>query len=331
MAGIRAVIVGAGLMGRWHAYYAARAGAEIVGIADFDPDHAVSLRRKHPDAAVFADLPTALAATHPDVVHVCTPLATHERLAEVALSGGCHVLVEKPLTPNRAATQHLLALAERSGRTVCATHQFRYQRGVRRLSEGLGQLGELVHVAYRTCSAGGVGRPAAARKDILLEILPHPASLFIELVGQDVCQLDWQVVCYTDDDLHLCARRGCTQLTIEISLRGRPPRNELTLVGTKASAVADLFHGYSLFEWGGAGWGGKVLLPFRVSARRFVIGMVNLLGRTIRREFAYPGLRELIAEYYSGIRMNRLPPTSPAELQSVAELLDRIRAFGGTT
>lgn len=325
MGRIRAAIVGAGLMGRWHAYYAARTGVQIVAVADVNHDQARALQRKYPRATVFADLPAALAATQPDVVHICTPLTTHLPLAEVALMAGCHVLVEKPLAATQAETERLLASARLAGRQVWAVHQFPFQRGVRRVRASLSRLGELVHVTYRTCSAGGTGRSAEARRGVLLEILPHPISLFLALVGADIGRLSWRVVCFTDDDLHLHARRGNTQLSIEISLRGRPPRNELTLIGTRASAVADLFHGSSLFEPGGVGRVGKLLLPFRTSTLRLVGGASNLLGRALRREFAYPGLRELIAEFYAGLATNRASPISPAELLGVAEVLDQIR------
>ncbi|WP_320780124.1 Gfo/Idh/MocA family oxidoreductase [Streptomyces sp. CRN 30] len=50
-----------------------------------------------------------------DAVYVPLPAALHERWTEAALRAGKHVLAEKPLTTDPAATGRLLTLARRSG------------------------------------------------------------------------------------------------------------------------------------------------------------------------------------------------------------------------
>ncbi|MEU4273208.1 Gfo/Idh/MocA family oxidoreductase [Streptomyces sp. NPDC026092] len=50
-----------------------------------------------------------------DAVYVPLPAALHERWTEAALRAGRHVLAEKPLTTDPAATERLLTLARRSG------------------------------------------------------------------------------------------------------------------------------------------------------------------------------------------------------------------------
>ena len=82
---LRGAIVGAGLMGGWHARYASRAGGRVVAVVDSDEAAASALVRRYPGARRFRDLADCLSAGEVDVVHVCTGAASHPRLAETAL------------------------------------------------------------------------------------------------------------------------------------------------------------------------------------------------------------------------------------------------------
>ncbi|WP_237329910.1 Gfo/Idh/MocA family protein [Streptomyces sp. CBMAI 2042] len=80
-----------------------------------------------------------------DAVYVPLPAALHERWTEAALRAGRHVLAEKPLTTDPAATGRLLTLARRSGlflmENVMFVHHSQHQ-AVRELLAG-GAIGEL--------------------------------------------------------------------------------------------------------------------------------------------------------------------------------------------
>ena len=120
MSALRAAIVGAGLMGRWHAAYARRAGAQIAAIVDTDPAAATLLRRRHPSARVFSGLDECLSTEAPDVVHVCTPSALHATQAAAALRAGAHVVVEKPAADSADVARDLIEVAAAAGRQVRA-------------------------------------------------------------------------------------------------------------------------------------------------------------------------------------------------------------------
>src|SRR5919199_4073263 len=100
--GLRVAIVGAGLMGRWHAYYAARAGARVAAVVDRDARAAGALSRRFPDATAFTNLEACLSQPHISVAHICTPTASHVPLATSALQAGVHVLLEKPVAATTA-------------------------------------------------------------------------------------------------------------------------------------------------------------------------------------------------------------------------------------
>ena len=320
------VIVGAGLMGRWHAYYATRAGAEIAAIVDRQPRAAAALGAKYPHARVFADLPSCLAQVETAAIHICTPTASHVPLAAAALHAGVHVLLEKPVAATRVETERLLALARDRGVLLAPVHQFPFQRGVRRARRSLAQLGALVRVAYVTCTVGGEGLAGPARRELLLEILPHPVSLFHAFLGDEAGEIAWDLLELTDDGLELRGRLAGVRLHALLSLRGRPTRNTLTVYGTRGTVHANLYHGYALIETGEPSRRTKLLQPFAHGTSLLASAGANLAQRALRAEPAYPGLPELIASFYREVAQGSPAPIGEAEMLAAASLIDRLRA-----
>jgi predicted dehydrogenase len=318
---MRAAIVGAGLMGRWHAHAARRLGISVVAVVDTHLRAAEILAgRIGASVRAFEDLAGCLDCRDVDVVHVCTPPNGHTPLVQLAAERGCHVLVEKPLAPTLGETEAILESARRYGVTVNPVHQFPFQNGVRRLLARSSELGDLVRIVYRTSSAGGIGRSPAERHALLAEILPHPVSLFHRFVpGFDPLQLE---VFGQAEDLSVAGRHGTTYLEAFITLRGRPPCNELQITGTRASALADLFHGYSILDRGAASGAGKLVRPFAFSGRQLVGAAANGVQRAARLELAYPGLRELIHEFYASLATATAPPVSDEEIVASAALAE---------
>jgi predicted dehydrogenase len=328
MRGLRVAIVGAGLMGRWHAHYARKAGADVAVIVDSNTSRATSLQKKCSTAGIFTDLSDGLASCPTDVVHVCTPVDSHERLAEIALQAGKPVLLEKPLADSAVATERLIMLARSKRLKLNPVHQFAFQRGFRRLCERTEELGDLVRVSFDLCSAGGTGRTEAGCRALLLEILPHPFSVFFSLCGREIANCSWSILRFTSSDLEMSGRLHGMLLEIRLSLRGRPPRNELTVVGTKKTGHVDFFHGYSFLESASVSRSGKLLLPFRAGISVLAASGANLIQRALRREFAYPGLGELIHHFYRSLQEDRPAPLSEEEILEITRLIDRISCLG---
>lgn len=322
----RAAIVGAGLMGRWHARYAARAGAVVAAIVDPQTAAAVALHERIAGTRVFATLDACLAARAADVVHVCTGSDSHVGLAETALAAGCHVLAEKPLAMSQADATRLVGLARERGLRLCPVHQFPFQRGVARVVADPGRLGELLRAEYVVRSAGGEGLAREARRALVLEILPHPVSLFRKVLGHGVRADGWSVLASGDDELELAGRDGGLALRIDIGLRARPTRNELVLTGSRATARVDLFHGYAVLEAGATSRTAKAVAPLRAGTRLLWAAGANLARRAVEREPAFPGLRELIRRFYASIAEGTPPPIDPDEVVEAAALIERCRA-----
>jgi predicted dehydrogenase len=65
-----------------------------------------------------------------DALVVAVPTSSHEAVAEAALERGIHVLVEKPMAPDLAAADRILAAAEGSGAVVQIGHVERFNPAI---------------------------------------------------------------------------------------------------------------------------------------------------------------------------------------------------------
>jgi predicted dehydrogenase len=139
-------------MGRVHAHAIRAAGAEVVAVASSSPESA-QLGASRLGAARAAQSPAELiAADDIDVVHVCTPNATHLHLATAVIAVGKHVICEKPLATTVSDAQ-LLADRARRGDVVAAVpfvyRQYAMVREARaRIAAGEGGQLHLLHGSY---------------------------------------------------------------------------------------------------------------------------------------------------------------------------------------
>jgi predicted dehydrogenase len=87
-----------------------------------------------------------------DVVHVCTPNASHVPLAEAAIRAGKHVVCEKPLATSSAEAARLVELAHQAEVVAAVPFVYRYYPTIREIRERVrtGRVGELtvVHGSY---------------------------------------------------------------------------------------------------------------------------------------------------------------------------------------
>jgi predicted dehydrogenase len=320
-----AAIIGAGLMGRWHADAVRRIGGVVSAIVDPDRERAAQLIKTHPKAKAAPDLAAVAAGGLAEVAHICTPPDTHEALAQQALEAGLHALVEKPLTETGEATARLLRLAESRGLLLCPVHQFLFQEGVLRAQKTMEKWGPLLHVDTVICSAGA--EPGAQDPDrVAAEILPGALSLIARLLAPPIRKGKWQVQHPADGEVRACASIGEVSVAVLISMHGRPTVNALRLIGKHGTAHVDLFHGFSILERGTVSRGRKIAHPFTQGGATLFSATANLLLRARRREPAYPGLRELIRRFYDAIHTGGQSPIAGAEILDVALLRDQLLA-----
>ncbi|MCT9820862.1 Gfo/Idh/MocA family oxidoreductase [Microbacterium sp. W1N] len=144
---IRQGIIGGGFMARVHAGAGRTAGAALTAVATSTADgaaraaHSLGARRS-------AEALALVAAGDVDVVHICTPNATHAALATAALAAGKHVVCEKPLATTAAAARVLAAAADEAGVVAAVPFVYRYHPMVReaRARIARGDIGALLSI-----------------------------------------------------------------------------------------------------------------------------------------------------------------------------------------
>ena len=147
---VRAVLVGTGSIARAHVE-AVRANAgrvDLVAAADLDLARCQAFCAQHGIPRSYADLDAMLAAEHPNLVHICTPPASHVPLVLRSLESGAWVLCEKPLCGSLADLDTIEAAERRSGAYCSSVFQIRF-----------GAAGQ--HVK-RLIESGKLGRPMVA-------------------------------------------------------------------------------------------------------------------------------------------------------------------------
>jgi predicted dehydrogenase len=327
---VRAVIIGAGLMGRWHGDAIAKAGGRVVAVVDRASDRAERLARSHAGSRVFISVESALRSINADIVHVCTPVELHVSTAEASMAASRHVLVEKPLAATARETERLVRLAEEADVLICPVHQFVFQDGVRRALRWLRAIGDVVHIEMTFCSAGGSGRVSARLDEIAAEILPHPLSLTQLFAPALFARNAWEVRRPAPGELRVAiGGGGGATASILVSMRARPTVSAMSILGEAGTIHVDLFHGYAVLEPGAVSRAHKILHPFDRSARGLFAASANMARRILRWEPAYPGLRTLVREMYDAVRGGGPSPISPAGCIAVARARDAILDAAG--
>ena len=143
------LLSGCGGAGRHVAQVATSSGrAEVLGLFDPDSEHITRARELYPDAATGDDLGGLIETISADIVVVAGPDHVHADQAILALEGGCHVLVEKPMATTVADAQRMIEAADRTGLEVMADHTVRYTYPWREMSVAAraGEIGEVFFI-----------------------------------------------------------------------------------------------------------------------------------------------------------------------------------------
>ena len=284
-----------------------------------------------PGIGCFKTPEELFAAERLNVVHIITPPATHASLAKMALKAGCHIYVEKPFTESVEDAQQILDEASGKGLRVCAGHQLLYEPPTRMLTQYLAAIGRIVHVesyfSFRTVRHAPGGRKVLRADHQLLDILPHPVYLLLQVLEQAVGGrtelLSLEVS--PQGTVHALVRRGQTTGTLIVTLEGRPVESYLRVIGRNGSLFADYVRSTTQRALGPGSSGiDKLLAPYR-QAWQLLIGTTSAMAsRFLKSQRSYPGLAELFSAFYESARSGGPSPLSPESLLETVRICERV-------
>jgi len=330
---LRVGIVGSGKMAANHARAVASCTvpARVVAVADPSEVALAGMRNVAPDAKQFASLTELLAGEGVDVVHICTPPASHVPLAIEALEAGRHIYVEKPFAESANDAERILGIAKARGLKVAAGHQLLHEKPTRVAGELLPSLGHISHIesyfSFRTVRRVPGGRVPLASDLQLLDILPHPVYLLLHFLNLSAAGRPHLLALDIGEGgtVHALIKQGHLTGSLVVTLEGRPVESYMRVVGTNGAVHADYIRG-TVQRQIGPGTSGidKVLAPFRV-AEQLVFGTTAALGvRAMNRQRSYPGLVELFDAFYGAVLTGDPSPVTNENILETTRLCEQV-------
>lgn len=242
---LRIVLVGAGRIARDHVRAIdVTEGAELVAVVDPAEGAARTLAGDR-DVVVADGLTAALAAADASAAVIAAPTAEHVRLGLAALDAGLHVLVEKPVAPDRAGLERLVQAGADRGRVVVSGQVLRFLPTVAAAREVIagGGLGALEQAVERRFEHRVID-PAWPADLLLHHWGSHSLDLVLHLFSERLAS----VLCRGGPgSVSLLGElQGGGSVSIAQSFSSRIPRHELLLVGDRGTLEFDGYRSVSV-------------------------------------------------------------------------------------
>jgi len=328
---LRIAFIGAGHMAGQHLDALRRVATPhvVVGVCDLRTDAGLALARRAGTKG-YTSVAEMLHEAQPDIVHVCTQPATHFELARQALLSGAHVYIEKPFAETQGDAEALFEVAHDRGRLLCAGHQLLRDPAFRQLLDRAATLQPVVFVdsyfAFRPPKLHPYRSAPAALAEQLLDVLPHPLYTLVAAIEHVAATPRLVHVAATPTDLLAVLRTGEVTGRLNISLRARPIASSLTVTGAHGTLTTDFVRGTVL----GAGNDGtspleKIGNPF-LEAGQLALRSAAGLTRRLVGGVGYPGLSELLGDFYAAVASGGGSPTSVDHLKHVTDIYEELAA-----
>ncbi len=247
---MRVAVVGVGHLGRIHARILARSPrAELVCVVDAEENRAREVAAELGCGALggIDDLPRDL-----DAAIVAVPTSAHEAVAVPLLRRGIACLVEKPLAPDLAAADRILASAEQSGSCLAVGHVERFEPGVRKLAE------LAVEPRFIECHRLSTFRFRGLDVGVVHDLMIHDLDLVLHFVDSEVQSLDASGGSILTDSIdlasvHLVFENGA-RANVTASRVSLTPMRRFRLFSASSYVSLDFTKNYGLVVKKGPGW-----------------------------------------------------------------------------
>lgn len=336
---ITAGIVGAGYISEFHVRALRRLpNVEIVGVADVSEARSQELAEQHGIPAAFSSL-ADLQQRKPDVIHVLTPPDAHADNTIEALTGGSHVLVEKPLATSIEDCDRIAEAARAASRTVCVGHCLLRDPFVLRALELVrgGAIGDVLGVdhfrsqeypryeggplppQYR--QGGFPFRDLGVHSLYLLEAFLGPIHDVTAQLGppaNDGCPRfkEWRAMVRCESGI------GQFYLSWNVT----PLQDMLTIHGTDGVIRADIFGmSVTLRKTSRMPEHAERVLNTFNEGRGMATQILGNVIRVVRKKLRqYHGLQELVGEFYESLEAGTPPPVSVEQARPIVDWTERV-------
>jgi predicted dehydrogenase len=249
------LIVGSGSVGRRHGRNLAALGARISAV-DPRADRLDEFAGEVDLVGRYLTLQEALAAAAGyDGVVIGSPPNAHVEQSLAALGAGLPILLEKPVSPDLASAEQLMAAAAESGVPVLLGYTWRWWPPLRRVRELLaeGVVGRLRHVQFHmsahladwhpwepyqaffmasTALGGGALLDESHWTDLALWLFGKPATITADIAKLSDLDID------TDDNVDmLLTYEDGPRVTIHLDIYGRPHEKYIRFVGEQGTML----------------------------------------------------------------------------------------------
>jgi predicted dehydrogenase len=154
MAELRFAMIGAGFWARCQlAGWRELEGARCVALCDRVPAKAEALGAEFGIDAVYDDAERLIDEVQPDFIDIVTPVETHASLVELAAARRIPVISQKPMAPDLATAERMVAACREAGVPFFVHENWRWQTPLREVK--------------RVLESGVIGRPYRARADFI--------------------------------------------------------------------------------------------------------------------------------------------------------------------
>lgn len=133
-------LIGCGRISPNHIVAAKKNSLEIVALCDVVEENINEKIIKfdlEPNTKKYTDYREMLKKEKPELVAIATESGKHAEIAIDCIDAGCNIIIEKPIALSLEDADRIIARAKEKGVKVCACHQNRFNKSIRKIREAI--------------------------------------------------------------------------------------------------------------------------------------------------------------------------------------------------
>ncbi len=182
MSSLKMGVIGIGHLGVHHArIVSSLPEVELIGICDINASQARRIASQYKTAA-YTDYRQLL--TKVDAVSIAVPTPLHYQIAKDFINAQVHCLIEKPITPNLAEAEELLALVKQKNLILQVGHIERFNPAVLEAQKYINE------PKFIEVNRLGPYDPRVAHISVVLDLMIHDIDIVLYLVQDRILSID---------------------------------------------------------------------------------------------------------------------------------------------